>query len=159
MSDFANFSKPWFLTAGCLAVFGGRRGRCAALTGIAAIGMTSFVVNQPMKFAGERLRPDRDILGVPEQRWVSMPSSTSFPSGHSGSAVAFAVSVGGLMPALKPCLLAAASTVAFSRVYTGVHYPGDVLVGASVGAVVGRLATAVARHRGSRRSSAGHRAI
>jgi membrane-associated phospholipid phosphatase len=35
--------------------------------------------------------------------------------------------------------------VAFSRVYTGVHYPGDVLVGAAVGTVIGRLTSAVAR--------------
>ena len=35
--------------------------------------------------------------------------------------------------------------MAFSRVYTGVHYPGDVLVGASVGVLVGRLISRVAR--------------
>ena len=91
VSHFANFSKPWFLVAGVLALFGGAQGRRAALTGVAAIGLTSFVVNQPMKLAGERGRPDRTTLGVPESRWVRMPSSTSFPSGHSGSAAAFAV--------------------------------------------------------------------
>ena len=84
VSDFANFSKPWFVIAGVLALFGGARGRRAAVTGVAAIGVTSFVVNQPMKLAGERRRPDRTHLGVPENRWVPMPSSTSFPSGHSG---------------------------------------------------------------------------
>ena len=65
VSDFANFSKPWFLVAGCLALFGGSRGRRAALTGLAAIGATSLVVNQPMKLAGARHRPDRDGVGVP----------------------------------------------------------------------------------------------
>jgi undecaprenyl-diphosphatase len=145
VSGFANFSKPWFITAGLLALFGGPHGRRAALTGLAAVGATSLVVNQPMKMIGERDRPDRDGLGVPQQRWVSMPSSTSFPSGHSASAAAFAVAVGNLLPALKVPLRAAASVVAFSRVYTGVHYPSDVLVGATVGALLGRVASTVVR--------------
>ena len=75
VSGFANFSKPWFITAGFLAVFGGPRGRRAALTGLAAIGVASLVVNQPMKLIGERHRPDRNGLGVPQQRWVTMPLS------------------------------------------------------------------------------------
>jgi membrane-associated phospholipid phosphatase len=145
VSHFANFSKPWFLAAGALALFGGARGRRAALTGVAAIGLTSFVVNQPMKLAGERRRPDRTRLGVPQSRWVRMPSSTSFPSGHSGSAAAFAVSVGDVLPRLRLPLRAAAVVVIFSRVYTGVHYPGDVVVGAAVGALLGRATSTVAR--------------
>jgi len=145
VSDFANFSKPWFLTATVLALFGGARGRRAAVTGVAAIGLTSLVVNQPMKLAGERRRPDRTQLGVPESRWVPMPSSTSFPSGHSGSAAAFAVSVGDMLPELSLPLRAAAIVVMFSRVYTGVHYPGDVIAGAAAGALVGRVTSTVAR--------------
>ena len=145
VSHFANFSKPWFLVAGVLALCGGAQGRRAALTGVAAIGLTSFVVNQPMKLAGERGRPDRTTLGVPESRWVRMPSSTSFPSGHSGSAAAFAVSVGDVLPRLRLPLRAAAAVVIFSRVYTGVHYPGDVVVGAAVGALLGRATSTVAR--------------
>jgi membrane-associated phospholipid phosphatase len=146
VSDFANFSKPWFLVSGLLALFGGHRGRHAALTGLAAIGATSLVVNQAMKLAGARHRPDRDGVGVPQQRWVRMPLSTSFPSGHSASAAAFAVAVGDVLPALRLPLRAAAAVVAFSRVYTGVHYPGDVLVGAAVGTLVGRVTSRVARH-------------
>jgi undecaprenyl-diphosphatase len=148
VSGFANFSKPWFLIAATVAVLGGARGRRAAATGIAAIGLTSFLVNQPMKLAGERRRPDRTQLGVPESRWVPMPSSTSFPSGHSGSAAAFAVSVGDLLPELSLPLRMAAAVVAFSRVYTGVHYPSDVVVGAAVGAVVGRATSMAAQRLG-----------
>ncbi|MFG1622629.1 phosphatase PAP2 family protein [Kribbella sp. NPDC049227] len=145
VSNFANFSKPWFLMAGALALSGGPRGRRAALTGLAAIGATSFVVNQPMKrMAGKRRRPDRYGLGVPVQRWVRMPSSGSFPSGHSASAAAFAAAVGGVLPGLRPALRVTASVIAFSRVYTGVHYPSDVLVGVTVGALIGRLAARLA---------------
>lgn len=148
VSDFANFSKPWFLVAGALALFGGPRGRRAAVTGLSAIGAASLVVNQPMKKAArERLRPDRRFHGVPIQRWVRMPASGSFPSGHSASAAAFAVAVGDILPALRPPLRVAASVVAFSRVYTGVHYPSDVLVGVTVGVLSGRLAARLALRR------------
>jgi membrane-associated phospholipid phosphatase len=145
VSSFANFSKPWLVTAGVLALFGGPRGRRAAVTGVTAIGLTSLVVNQPMKLVGARRRPDRTRLGVPENRWVLMPSSTSFPSGHSASAAAFAVSVGDVLPRLRSPLRLAAAAVAFSRVYTGVHYPGDIAVGATVGAMLGRATSKVAR--------------
>jgi membrane-associated phospholipid phosphatase len=141
VSDFANLTKPWFITACFLALFGGPHGRRAALTGLVAIGAASLLVNQPMKLIGERHRPDRDGLGVPRQRWVTMPSWTSFPSGHSVSAAAFAAAVGDLLPALKLPLRGAASVVAFSRVYTGVHYLSDVLVGATVGPLLGRVAS------------------
>lgn len=139
LSHAANHSKPWFVVAGALAVLGGPTGRRAAVTGVAAIGAASLIVNQPMKLLGNRTRPDRAGHEVPEARWVQMPTSTSFPSGHSASALAFAVAVADVVPALRLPLGTAAGTVAFSRVYTGVHYPGDVLVGAATGAVLGRL--------------------
>jgi membrane-associated phospholipid phosphatase len=148
ISRFANVSKPWFLVAGALALFGGPRGRRAAVTGVAAIAVTSLTVNQPMKLAGDRRRPDREGLGVPQERWVRMPLSTSFPSGHSASAAAFALAVGDVVPPLRLPLRAAAAVVGFSRVYTGVHYPGDVIVGATVGALLGRATSATASHLG-----------
>lgn len=158
VSDVANHSKPWFVVAAALTVFGGTPERIAALTGVGAIGLTSFVVNQPMKLARRRERPDRPLLGVPESRWVLMPTSTSFPSGHSASAAAFAVAVGHLLPWTRWPLRTAAATVAFSRVYTGVHYPGDVIIGAAVGAILGaataRVTDLVVRKRAERSAGA-----
>ena len=149
LSHFANHSKPWFVVAGCARRSAGHRGG-AALTGVAAIGAASLVVNQPMKLAGNRARPDRTGHEVPEARWVKMPTSTSFPSGHSASALAFAVAVGDVVPALRWPLRAAGGTVAFSRVYTGVHYPGDVLVGAATGALLGGLVSRLGRRVANR---------
>ena len=151
IADAANFSRPWFVIAGLLAAFGGPSGRRAAVAGVVAIGVTSFVVNQPMKLAGGRRRPERAKHGVPASRWVTMPTSTSFPSGHSASAATFAVAVGDLAPSLRVPLGAAASAVCFSRVYTGVHYPGDVVAGALVGAALGRLTSAAVRRVGASR--------
>lgn len=152
LSHFANHSKPWFAVAAVVALVGGPRGRRAAATGVAAIGVTSLVVNQPMKLAGDRPRPDREGAGVPEERWVRMPTSSSFPSGHSASAAAFAVAVGDVLPGLRWPLRVAGSVVAFSRVYTGVHYPGDVAAGVLSGLVIGRSTARVGRRIAARRA-------
>jgi undecaprenyl-diphosphatase len=74
-----------------------------------------------------------------------MPTSTSFPSGHSASAFAFATAVGSEVPALAVPLRALAAAVAYSRVHTGVHYPGDVVVGSLVGTTIGEVAGRTSR--------------
>lgn len=150
LSGFADHSKPWFLVAAALALWGGRTGRRAAVRGVVAIGATSLTVNRPMKLFGARGRPDPDLHEVPVDRRVPMPTSMSFPSGHSASAAAFAVAVGDVVPSLRLPLRTAAGAVAFSRVHTGVHYPGDVLVGVACGALLGRLVTRLAARHAAR---------
>ncbi len=103
-----------------------------------------------MKLVSRRERPDRESAGVPDERHVPMPTSTSFPSGHSASAFAFAGAVAASIPVLGAPLRGLAAAVAYSRVHTGVHYPGDVIVGAAVGATIGE-ATALATHALCRR--------
>ncbi len=149
LTTAANYSRLWFAIGGGLALFGGKRGRRAALTGAAAVAATSLVVNQPLKYAYRRSRPDRELLGVPEPRWVVMPKSTSFPSGHSASAAAFTVAVGRQFPAVNVPLRIVGGLVAFTRVYVGVHYPGDVVVGWACGAVIGRATSTLANRIGS----------
>ena len=139
LSLAANNSKLWLGIAGGIAVLGGRRGRRAAVRGVIAIGATSAAVNLGLKALHERARPDRTGAGVPEARHVPMPASTSFPSGHSASGFAFAAAVGGEMPVLAIPLRLLAAAVAYSRVHTGVHYPGDAVVGAVIGAGTGQM--------------------
>jgi undecaprenyl-diphosphatase len=145
LSDLANHSKLWLGAAGVLFVLGGRTGRRAAVTGLVAVGVNSALVNVPMKFASGRARPDRETAGVPAERWVPMPTSSSFPSGHSASAFAFAEGVAGSMPVLAVPLRGLAAIVAYSRVHTGVHYPGDVVIGSLVGATIGGATAFVSR--------------
>ncbi len=150
LSGLANHSKLWIGAAAALFALGGPTGRRAAATGLIAVGINSAVVNLPMKLASRRDRPDRDAAGVPEGRHVPMPTSTSFPSGHSASAFAFAGAVGGSMPVVGAPLRGLAAAVAYSRVHTGVHYPGDVIIGSVIGATIGEataLATRALRRR------------
>jgi undecaprenyl-diphosphatase len=84
---------------------------------------------------------------VPVARHVAMPSSTSFPSGHSASAFAFASGVGSSLPLAGMPLRALAALVAYSRVHTGVHYPADVVAGSVLGgAVAPVVVAALTRH-------------
>ncbi len=98
-------------------------------------------MNLAIKPIGHRARPDRTGAGVPGVRQVRMPDSTSFPSGHSASAFAFATAISRDRPwvALGTGFLAA--TVAYSRVHTGVHYPGDTVIGSLIGASTGLAVT------------------
>ena len=137
LSDAANYSRISGTVAAGLAVLGGRRGRKAALRGMASIAVTSAVLNAAVKPVARRARPDRDGAAVPEARQVRMPRSHSFPSGHSASAFAFAVGVGHVMPWSIPPLTLLAAAVAYSRVHTGVHYPGDVIIGSLSGVILG----------------------
>src|SRR6266545_4515164 len=121
-----------------LSIGGGRNGRRAAAAGAVSIGVTSALVNLGVKPLYARQRPDRAGAGVPGQRYVHMPSSSSFPSGHSAAGFAFATAVGRELPWLGSGLRFAAAAVAYSRVHTGVHYPGDTVIGSLIGAGTGQ---------------------
>jgi membrane-associated phospholipid phosphatase len=135
LSEAANYSRLWIASSVLLAA-GGRRGRLAAGSGLAAIAATSAFANLVVKPLGRRRRPDRGAEEVPLERRVEMPRSRSFPSGHAASAVAFASTVGRVLPAVGIPVRCLAALVAYSRVHTGVHYPGDVLAGALIGATM-----------------------
>ncbi len=142
LSRAADDSRLWLAAAGALAALGGARGRRAAVNGLASVVVTSAVVNLALKPLGARRRPDRALHRVPIARYVDMPRSTSFPSGHSASAFAFAAGVGHAFPAAGVPLHGASALVAYSRVHTGVHYPIDAIAGAVLGGALAPLAVA-----------------
>jgi membrane-associated phospholipid phosphatase len=155
LSDAANNSVLWLVIAAGLGALGGPSGRRAAVRGTVAIGVTSPLVNLVAKSAWSRRRPDRTGAGVPEGRNVRMPGSASFPSGHAAAGFAFATAVGRDQPWLGMALRFLAAAVAYSRVHTGVHYPGDVVIGALIGAGTGQAVGGTVDRLASARRLAG----
>jgi membrane-associated phospholipid phosphatase len=141
-SRAASYSRLWLGCSAVLAACGGKRGRRAAENGLASIALTSGVVNLVLKPIGNRRRPDRQIYDVPVARQVTMPRSTSWPSGHAASAFAFASGVGAAWPQAGIPLGVLASLVAYSRVHTGVHYPSDTIAGTVCGVALAPVAVA-----------------
>ena len=138
LSRAANHSMLWIAAAGGLVLTGRASGRRAAVRGLGSIAVTSAVVNLGLKRVVRRPRPS--LRRVPAIRRLPVqPLTTSFPSGHAASAVAFTIGVGVERPRVAVALAPLAAAVAYSRVYVGVHYPADVLVGAAVGSGVALL--------------------
>jgi undecaprenyl-diphosphatase len=133
LSTAANNSRLWVGISAAMALLGGTRGRCAAFEGLLAIGTTSATVNLGIKPLARRQRPLRPEPAPFGNRYVPMPESTSFPSGHAASAFAFAYAVAHHLPRLALPIGLLAGAVAHSRVHTGVHYPSDVVIGSVLG--------------------------
>jgi PAP2 superfamily len=100
LSTAADHSRVWFGIAAAMALLGGSRGRRAAFDGLLAISTTSAAVNLGIKPFARRPRPTRAEPAPFVDRYVPMPKSTSFPSGHAASAFAFAYAVARDLPRL-----------------------------------------------------------
>ena len=61
----------------------------------------------------------------------------SFVSNHSTNMFNFATYTTAIVPAAALPVFGIAVLVAYSRVYNGVHFPSDILVGAILGALIG----------------------
>ena len=141
LSAAANHSLLWFTIASVLAA---RRGatRKAAARGVLSIAAASFLANAVLKPLLPRRRPAASELPA-YQTIANPPTSSSFPSGHSASAAAFATAVSMESPLLGLVVGPLAAAVAYSRVHVGVHWASDVVVGAAVGSGVAALTRAL----------------
>jgi membrane-associated phospholipid phosphatase len=140
LSRVADHGKLWAGIAAVLTLLGGPRGRSAARRGLASLGIASATANLVAKPLTSRRRPERLEIEELARRHVPMPQTSSFPSGHTASAFAFATGAGSAWPRVSAPLRALAAVVGYSRVHTGVHYPADVLVGAFLGVTAAELA-------------------
>lgn len=120
----------WALVAAALAGLGGRRGRDAALRGGVAYGVAALLANVVLKPAFRRSRPagsDQARVG---------PLTSSFPSGHAATDLAFVFGVSQRVPALFLPLATSTFAAHWSLVRTRAHRVSDILAGGAVGIAV-----------------------
>jgi undecaprenyl-diphosphatase len=102
----------------------------------------SWTVAEGAKFLFNRARPfisDTEIAPL-----IKTPSSSSFPSGHSATAAAGAITLSVVYTSFAPAFLLSGFLVALSRIYLGVHYPFDVLAGLLIGTAIAAAVLAFA---------------
>jgi membrane-associated phospholipid phosphatase len=116
-----------------LGASGERRSRWARATGAVA---GTYAANTALKLAVRRVRPELPELPA----LTSTPTRFSFPSAHSSTSFAGALAYSRAGFPATP-LYALAVGLALSRLYLGVHYPSDVLVGALLGLAIAGVFT------------------
>ncbi len=137
------FDAVWVAIA-ALSLRRGRRGWWPAASVGLGLLFAWVVVDEVLKPAVDRPRP---FLVLPDvtAHLVPAPTSQSFPSGDVAGAFAAAVAFTAYRAWARGWLFGLAALVAIERVYFGLHWPSDVLAGALVGAVAGRLGVELVR--------------
>jgi undecaprenyl-diphosphatase len=127
-------------SAGAAAVLAGAGRRRAAARGLLAASIT-WAAGQGLKRAFRRERPYlADVEGT--RLLIARPRGTSWPSSHPAVLLAFVTAAtSDLRPSrsVRSALGALAGVVAASRIYLGVHYPGDVAGGLLLGRAIGHF--------------------
>jgi undecaprenyl-diphosphatase len=129
-----HFVVPLVILIIALLLCGGQHARQTVLLGLILVILTDQTGNL-LKLLVARVRPCHVVPAT--HLLVGCTGSGSFPSNHVlnlfGQSTLIATR---WRPVAIPAFLAA-SIVAFSRVYVGVHYPGDVIGSAGIGIVCG----------------------
>ncbi len=133
LTELGNWHVPILVAWTALLLFGGARGRWAALLLIPLIAASDQMSSNLLKNLFDRVRPCNALADV--HLLVGCSSSFSMPSSHAANFGAAAVHLSWFYPRAAPGLAGLALLVGYSRVYVGVHYPFDVLVGFAVGAL------------------------
>lgn len=144
VTELADFSLLWHLL-GAARGLRSERDAAAAVRLSVVLGVESTLVNGGLKSLFRRQRP---IPEFERPHHLRMPVTTSFPSGHASAALCAATLLadGRSRPA-KVAWFGLAGLVAASRVHVKIHHASDVLGGAAVGLVVGRVARRLWRQR------------
>ena len=130
LGDVAQQPPVWAALAAVMALLGGPRGRQAAMRGATCYGLAAGVVNFGIKPVVGRRRPPGAGEGRPG------PVTSSFPSGHTATDLAFSLGAAQEIPAVFVPLTVVTMAAHWSMIRSRGHYPSDVLVGGAVAVAV-----------------------
>ena len=103
-----------------------------------AMGFESALTNGPIKTIFDRRRPPAGaVTADPLPYGMHRPITSSFPSGHATAGFTAAMLLS--RPGHRAPWFVVAAAVASSRVYVRMHFASDVIGGAVVGLILGRL--------------------
>lgn len=127
----------WYALGVILVCYGGAH-RFDAMAAAGSAALAGIFLFRALKKTSHRQRP----CEIEPHCWSSVlpPDRYSFPSGHSITAFAVAVSVGLFYPQLMPWLLTAAVLIAASRIILGMHFLSDVVAGSAIGVILASTA-------------------
>lgn len=131
VTDEHNFVIPILLVWFGLLLFGGKRGRITAVLLLIATGLTDAFAAQILKPFFERLRPCHELEQL--RLLVKCGGKYGFVSNHAANMFASMTVLAIFYSRFRWYFWSIAALVAYSRVYVGVHYPGDVLFGGLLG--------------------------
>jgi membrane-associated phospholipid phosphatase len=124
---------PLLLVLAAILVWrAGVQGRVCLVMLVLVVCLGDPLIVNTLKHAAGRLRPFNEIHDTITR--VGRGGSYSMPSAHTANWTAAMVVLLVYFRRTVFFMLPLAATVGFSRIYNGVHYPSDVLVGALLGA-------------------------
>lgn len=118
------------------------KGLLALIIAVAAADLVSYRI---IKALVPRDRPA--VAGLQVELRSAHHSGNSFPSNHAANVFAAATMITFLHPPFFLIAFFIAISVAYSRVYVGVHFPSDVLAGAVIGYLLARFVWSLIGHK------------
>ncbi len=144
ITNVNNWYIAYIILLGILFTEDGRRGKFAGILVIFLIIITDQLGAKVIKELVGRVRPCNALTDVITP--LGPTGTFSFPSNHALNNFAVAAFFSLIYPKLKFILYGAATLIAISRVYLGLHYPSDILGGAIIGVIIGLLFVKLHRH-------------
>ena len=133
-----NWTLPIIVLIFLLGFFSGPRGKIALTVLIISLSFTDAICAQILKPFFERIRPSH--LNLEEVNLLtSKGGKWSMPSNHAANIFSLAIVLSYVYKKYKPLLFLLAILISFSRVYVGVHFPGDVIVGGFIGVSISSI--------------------
>ncbi|BCN31297.1 phosphatase PAP2 family protein [Anaeromicropila herbilytica] len=125
-----DYGGVWLLISGGLLL--SRKTRKVAILSFISLILCYLVNNIIIKNVVHRKRPFNQYEDIEEL--VKKPKDYSFPSGHTcGSFAAAGIYIRFLHGKIARFSILLASIIGYSRIYVGVHYPSDVVIGGMIG--------------------------